>query len=403
MPSLEIDSDSDNYPTATIWANPRDLNGPWLASGHRQVYLNMEPIQDVIVKLVQNPEKEAAQVHPPLPPGRYQKMKPLWLRALIKKEHLGRGENTSKCSELSEVIRNRGDYKNDDCGHIIASSLGGKMLDANLFPQDKSLNRGLKGTYWVWRLIEWCMKKWVQKIPEKYHPRVDFVMLLEYKDPNYVDRPNAFKYSIQFLMDDDDSSSDDDDDDEPIEISQVIVNMAMIALQCREAHTLKKSIMAQVKNYSARCEELVDEFLAELLVIVGEIEIKPNTPPVCHNSPPIRRRNLSFWDFIPVVGSFKTLIEGCEDLQDGNIGAGVTNLLLGSTCLMLDAVTIGGASTVVKTAGKVLAKETAKSAAKQIGKEVTIKVIEKTGQAAMTTLASATVSNKLKKMKTNFH
>ena len=58
-----------------------------------------------------------------------------WISAKILRRHLDTGELTSKDPALRELIRQRGvrGEPRDDCGLLIASRLGGKMVEFNLF------------------------------------------------------------------------------------------------------------------------------------------------------------------------------------------------------------------------------------------------------------------------------
>ncbi|CAF3565600.1 unnamed protein product [Rotaria socialis] len=408
--SIEIDSDSQfSYPTVLPGVRRRlddelDANGiPWMRVS-REGYLPIDPIQDVKAQNVMD-IRETGEFIQNIPSNRYKKLKPLWLYAEIWEHHVGRGEVTNVSDSLSNLIKGRGIYDNrnsrnsgnDDCGHIVAASLGGKMVDINLFPQNQCLNRGWKDNYSIWRLIEACIKLWVTGIPEKYRPRVKFQMLLYYNNPKYPDRPDQFKYMVQFLMDDDSSSDEDNDDDEKIYLSHVLYNIAEISLQCRnkEAETLKARIKTMIVQMSYRCKANVAEFLRELSEIIPKIE-HPRSQPFSGTptvSPtPVRDRKISVWDFVPVLGSVKTIAEGCEDVADGNVGSAAANFIIGSISLGLDVLTVGSCSTAMRGIGKMVAKETAKGAART----ATTKLIEKTGEAAVKTVASYTASSVLK-------
>ncbi|CAF3613527.1 unnamed protein product [Rotaria sp. Silwood1] len=140
------------------------------------------------------------------------RQKAYWLLAEIHPHHLGNGENTSINRSLSQEIRSRGKH-DDDCGHIIASSLGGKMVDFNLFPQNKSINRGWKGWSKHWRKsIEVFIFLWL-KNRSFINPRVEFQVRLFYNDHNHPDRPDCGKLSITFKFDHGKSTKDGDDHD----------------------------------------------------------------------------------------------------------------------------------------------------------------------------------------------
>ncbi|CAF0916714.1 unnamed protein product [Adineta steineri] len=120
-----------------------------------------------------------------------------WLLAEIYEEHLGKGEATSKNSSLAEKIRSRG-KSDDDCGHIIACSLGGKMVDFNLFPQNKNINRGFKGWKNHWRRgIEHLIYIWLKK-RFCHEPHVQFQVRFFYTDSHYPNRPDHGKFLIHF-------------------------------------------------------------------------------------------------------------------------------------------------------------------------------------------------------------
>ena len=88
--------------------------------------------------------------------------KTCWLLAEIGPFHIDTGESTSKNRDLGKKIRDRG-KPGDDCGHIIARSLGGKMVDFNLFPQNRDINRGWKGTSRNWRTgVERTIEIWLK-------------------------------------------------------------------------------------------------------------------------------------------------------------------------------------------------------------------------------------------------
>lgn len=397
---IEIDSSSESdYPRVLPGVNRRldselDIKRiPWKRPS-RGSYIATDPIQDAKVQNVTNREENNYSVKQ-VSRNRYQGYKPLWLMAEIWKCHIGRGEGTNVSPSLGKIIQGRGiqHYGNsdDDCGHIVGASLGGKMVDFNLFPQNQSLNRGWKGNYGIWRAIEACIKLWVTGIPEKFKPRVKFQMLLSYNDSNYPDRPDQFKYMVQFLLNKDSSSEEDDDDNERIFLSSTLFNIAKISLQCTNENTrsLKTQVKSMVAQMSDRCKSHVDVFLEELCAIIPEIE----TPePTVLSSELYRHRPMSPWDFVPVIGSVKTIVEGCEDVVDGHPASAATNLILGSVSLGLDVLTLGTYSTVLGNFGKVIAKETAKGATRM----ATTKAIEKGSEAAVKTVTLYAVSSALK-------
>ena len=127
--------------------------------------------------------------------------KPCWLLAIIKKEHLNTGESTSKNTFLRKKIVSRG-KKNDQCGHIVAKSLGGKMVDFNLFPQDAPINMGFKHnelrSFIYWKGVDTLIHLFLSVIPEKYCPKVKYEALLNYNDDEFPDRPSDIKLLVKF-------------------------------------------------------------------------------------------------------------------------------------------------------------------------------------------------------------
>ena len=130
-----------------------------------------------------------------------EKQKPIWLLAEIYPRHLGEGEHTSENSALAAEIRSRG-IPGDDCGHIIARLLGGKMVDFNLFPQNPDVNRGRKGLTDQWRTkVERSIEIWLTNSSLR-NPRVEFEIRFSYDDQQYYpNRPDHGKYLIKFKCD----------------------------------------------------------------------------------------------------------------------------------------------------------------------------------------------------------
>ncbi|CAF1483024.1 unnamed protein product [Adineta ricciae] len=124
--------------------------------------------------------------------------KTCWLQAKIYRCHVGTGEPTAANRDLAKKIRDRG-KRDDDCGHIIACSLGGKMVDFNLFPQNRDVNRGWKGMSRHWRTgVERTIEIWLMN-PSLVEPRVEFQIRFYYDDKKYPDRPDHGKFLVRFM------------------------------------------------------------------------------------------------------------------------------------------------------------------------------------------------------------
>jgi hypothetical protein len=59
-----------------------------------------------------------------------------------------------------------------------------------------------------------------------------------------------------------------------------------------------------------------------------------------------RNRDISFWDFVPIVSSIRNLNNAAEDFSDGHNLKGITNTALGIGGLALDIFTFGSASLI---------------------------------------------------------
>ena len=163
---------------------------------------------------------------------------------------------------------------------------------------------------------------------------------LSYNDPVNPDRPNQFKYTVEFLRDKVSSDEEEDDRNEEISVSNTLFNVATISLQSANENlmNLKTRVKSMVAHLSDGCKKHVEEFLAELSAIVPEKQlpepiILPRRSSSLSSPELFRHRSISVWDVVPVVGSVKTIIEGCEDVSDGHSASAVTNLALGSLSL----------------------------------------------------------------------
>jgi hypothetical protein len=84
----------------------------------------------------------------------------------------------------------------------VAKSLGGKMVDFNLFLQDAPLNMGFKHnelrSFIYWKGVDTLIHLFLSVIPEKYCPEVKYEALLNYNDDEFPDRPSDIKLLLKF-------------------------------------------------------------------------------------------------------------------------------------------------------------------------------------------------------------
>lgn len=223
----------------------------------------------------------------PIGPERYQKRKPIFVKANLNKTHIKPGEGTSKATDLRDTIRNRGHVKGsspDDCGHIIGYALNGHMVDYNLFPQQMHVNRGIFGNYFFWRAIEAAMKFYLRLVPNIFSPRVEFNMLLSYEESNKPDRPNKFKYCVGFYAKLRPNRNVDAEDNHGettvLKASKEILNIAKQAIKKQSRRTMRQQILDVIRRFDLQ-HHLETEILAfadELEDIFGALE-SPNLGP----------------------------------------------------------------------------------------------------------------------------
>ncbi|CAG2112679.1 unnamed protein product [Medioppia subpectinata] len=117
----------------------------------------------------------------------------LYVHAVIRPGDIGTGQDTSKNKTMAALVRamGRGSWGGDDCGHVVASVLGGPMKLYNLFPQNLSKNRGeFKST------VEAHVQKFLQKF-NKLNDYVDYEISLVYARPEDT-RPTGLKFRAKF-------------------------------------------------------------------------------------------------------------------------------------------------------------------------------------------------------------
>jgi hypothetical protein len=120
--------------------------------------------------------------------------RPEYVIAKIEPRHLDKGEKTTSNKTMAELVRGYGygSKGGDDCGHIIANMLGGKMRLYNLFPQEKCTNRvEFKNT------VEMHVYKFLDNFKSE-KPYVLFAVNLTYSDSSKPMRPNQLKFKATF-------------------------------------------------------------------------------------------------------------------------------------------------------------------------------------------------------------
>ena len=141
------------------------------------------------------------------------KTKPIYVVALIEKRHLKFGQSTRQNRKLAAVIRSRGIIGEngkhlDQCGHIIAKSLGGLMKFGNLIPQGKTTNLE------AYRCAERIIHSHVDN-QNKKNPRALVQVGLVYGDEKYPYRPTRFYYSYLLYDDSGEERKNDQNTDQP--------------------------------------------------------------------------------------------------------------------------------------------------------------------------------------------
>jgi hypothetical protein len=81
-------------------------------------------------------------------------------------------------------------------------------------------------------------------------------------------------------------------------------------------------------------------------------------------------RKLSPWDFVPIVGSVKQVVNGVQDIYQGERIFGIVSIVAGLGCLALDGATIFSLAT-----GLAPAAVATQAAAKTVGKTSLTKVV----------------------------
>lgn len=119
--------------------------------------------------------------------------RPEFVIAVIENKHLRTGQNTGTNSDLAEEIRARG-IKPDQCGHIIAVSLGGRMEYCNLIPQGKTTN--IMHYHYAEKLIKSHIEDKTKK-----NPWALIKVRLIYENKKYPNRPTRFYYTYRLYKD----------------------------------------------------------------------------------------------------------------------------------------------------------------------------------------------------------
>ncbi|XP_054162123.1 TNF receptor-associated factor family protein DDB_G0272098-like [Oppia nitens] len=203
----------------------------------------------------------------PMTPGtRYQpNEKPVYVCCEILVPHIqtDSGETTSASVELAKLISARGNKEDDNCGYILASELGGKMVHFNLFPQDRLIDQGYRQYSPVWRPgIEWLIKLWLIG-QHRDDPMVRCQILLCYNDRHQPDRPSEFHVYIEFFKSDTDTLTSNgvryDDDDQHVLSKgdrQKLLD-DLIRNICNEKHKLTEDQLDQFTKQLIQLEQCI--------------------------------------------------------------------------------------------------------------------------------------------------
>lgn len=192
-----------------------------------------------------------------------------YLCAEIYTKHIGRGEPTSIKTALSNKIRQRG-KNGDDCGHIISRNLGGKMIDINLFPHEKVINRGWCGTGGLWKVgVEALMLTWLKNRFLK-NPHVRFQIIFHYNDEIYPNRPDNFQMKIELIADDDDGNEENDLNDIKSRVCQELRMQITntIAEEIKNGTSMTKMNKEEIENTVKRIKsnlEITQQLAKEIL------------------------------------------------------------------------------------------------------------------------------------------
>ncbi|CAF1406377.1 unnamed protein product [Adineta steineri] len=372
---------------------------------HNLRLCSWSPIVDARVKQCAKAYDEENKL---VPSYRFQpKEKPVYVVAEIEPKHLNTGEETSDQKGLRDAIRARGQRNADgtpcdDCGHIIARSLGGKMVHFNLFPQCLAINRGWAGLSSLWKWgVEFLIQSWLT-LQIVYDPMVRFHVVLDYPEnySDYPDRPTKMYYVIEFWKKDDDSSSDESNEEENsmperanVASMAGIVENNMESLSdeqktyCKEEIRCFRNLLNYLRTETQTIElrefleiniEIFDDILEENGVVVEE-----------YSEPESASGNSGwFWDLVPIVGSIRSLSDAIDCAKQRDVKGYILNYTLGVGGLVLDVATLGAGALALKSA----CKGAAKLGAKQIGKQVVKSAVQGAAkQAVLQTAVGAAV------------
>ncbi|CAM2713376.1 unnamed protein product [Rotaria socialis] len=216
-------------------------------------------------------------------------------------------------------------------------------------------------------------------------------MLLNYGDEENPHRPDKSEYNIQFELDDEESDATENEDTDQIRDGRHLFNVATVVLECpiEEASKLEPRIKSEIAFMSKKVKRHAEEFLKELADILPSMKKNPPPPPLRTTN--FRGRPMSTWDFVPIVGSIKSIVEGAEDLKDGYHASAATHLALGVGGLALDLVSVGMAVTATRTVVKVAAQETIKGAVTTAAKGAGTLAVTKVTEAAAVYVATRAI------------
>ena len=279
------------------------------------------------------------------------------------------------------------------------------MVNFNLFPQQKFINRGWRvntnnflihcGLFWK-QGVEALIRSFLQSVPDNRNPRVYFQVRLHYGDNQFPNRPISFSYLIKFKTDEDDSDNDNEHEEENIrQISRILEGVVLNSIgeevleSTQELAAWWESSDCSTESFEMACVNVLEKLITAPNLI-EDVPAGPEPTPARPSSPLVSR-DFSWWDVVPVVGGVRDVMRGVDDFNEGRVASGIFNSVMGVGSLALDVVSLGAVSSVAKTATKEAVKQTGKEATKQAGKVVVKEGVEAVGRTIVKEVVKETV------------